>query len=74
MALSSNARYVLECALANARLAKEVADRADRQAASVAALGALTPAIDQATTNTNLDALQAKVDAVIAALKAAALM
>lgn len=36
---------------------------------SVAALGALTPAVDQTTTNANIDALQAKMDALILALK-----
>lgn len=36
---------------------------------SVAALGALTPAVDQTTTNDNIDALQEKLDALIAALK-----
>lgn len=36
---------------------------------SVAALGALSAAVDQTTTNANIDALQAKLDALILALK-----
>lgn len=43
------------------------------KAAAIAALtpvGAQTPAIDQTTTNANIAALQAKIDSIIAALKA----
>lgn len=36
---------------------------------AISAVGTQTPAVDQATTNTNIAALQAKLDALIAALK-----
>jgi len=42
------------------------------KAAAIAALtpvGSQTPAVDQATTNANIAALQAKIDAIIAALQ-----
>lgn len=37
--------------------------------ASITAIGVLTPAVDQTTTNTNIATIQAKVDAILAALK-----
>ena len=35
----------------------------------IAAVGAQTPAVDQATTNANIAALRAKIDALLLALK-----
>lgn len=43
-------------------------------AADVAAIGTQTPATDQASTNTNIAAVAAKVDAILSAMKAAELM
>ena len=48
--------------------AKVFHSRASKPSA-VEALGALTPAVDQSTTNDNIDALQAKLDELLAALK-----
>lgn len=88
MALSAEAKRVLEIAMGSRPLASEVAAAIDSgsnpQAASVAALGATTDltgvdgtgdnAADLATTEARLDAIEAKIDALISALKAAGLM
>ena len=78
MALSAKAKKRLEVAMARRAEANEVIaaieSGANSAAASVAAIGAQTPAVDQTTTNANIAAVAAKVDAVIAALKAAGLM
>ena len=88
MALSAAARKRLEVAMAHRSTAKEVADAIDSggnpQAANVAALGTTTNlvgvdgtgsnAAPLAGTESRLDAIEAKIDAVIASLKAAGLM
>jgi hypothetical protein len=88
MALSAKARRRLEVAMARRAEATEIADAIDLggnpQAAAVAALGATanlvgvdgtgSNAAPLAGTESRLDATEAKVDAVIAALKAAGLM
>ncbi len=89
MALSERAKAALEIALASTMeapnsVAKEVADSAGRQAAVVAAIGTTTNLVGVDGTGSNaaplagtearLDAIEAKVDALIAALKAASLM
>ena len=88
MALSLKARAVIISGLANRAVGKEVADAIDLggnvQAASVAAIGATTAlvgvdgvgnnAAPLAGTEARLDVVEGKIDAVIAALKAAGLM
>lgn len=73
MALSKNAREVLVVALANKKLATEVADRADRQAANVPAITTAN-ATDLASAEALANANKAAVNAIIAALQAAGLM
>jgi hypothetical protein len=48
--------------------AKVFHSRASKPSA-ISAVGTQTPAVDQSTTNANIAALQAKLDALIAALK-----
>ena len=88
MALSSKARKRLEVAMARRVEAKEVADAIDAggnsPAAAVALLGATSNLVGVDGTGSNaaplvgtearLDAIEAKVDAVITALKNAGLM
>lgn len=77
MALSKKTKEIVIVALADKKAGQELAaavDAGNSQAASVAAIGSQTPAVDQTTTNANIAAVAAKVDAVIAALKAAKLM
>jgi hypothetical protein len=88
MSLSSKARAVMRVAFANKSVATEIADALDSgsnpQAASIAAIGATSNlvgvdgtgsnAAPLAGTESRLDAIEAKVDALIAALKAAGLM
>ena len=88
MALSAEAKRVLEIAMGSRPLASEVSAAIDSgsnpQAASIAALGVTTDltgvdgtgsnAADLATTESRLDAIEAKIDALISALKAAGLM
>lgn len=77
MALSKRTKEIAIVALADKKAANEITaaiDAGNSQAASVAPIGAQTPAVDQTTTNANIAAVAAKVDAVIAALKAAKLM
>lgn len=85
MALSLRARAVLISGLANKTVGKEVADAIDAggnaQAAAVAAFSPATSAdltgadtVDQATLESEIGALKAKLNAVISALKAAGLM
>lgn len=72
--LSADTKKRLVIALTSESAGKEVADQANRQASSISALGVLTPGVDQATTNANIASIQAKVDSILAALKAAKLM
>jgi len=88
MALSQKARNVLKVAVANKAVAQEIADAIDTgangKAASVAAIGTTTNlvgvngvgsnAAPLVETELRLDAIESKIDAVIAALKAAGLM
>lgn len=88
MALSSKAKRRLEVALARRAEAQEIIaaieSGANSQAAAVAALGATSNLVGVDGTGSNaaplvgtearLDAIEAKVDAVIAALKAAGVM
>lgn len=84
MALSDKAKQHLEYALANQDVADEVAAALEKQAESVAAMGATanlvgvdgtgSNAAPLAGTEARLDALEAKMDALLAALKAAGLM
>jgi 2-keto-3-deoxy-L-rhamnonate aldolase RhmA len=87
MALSDKARKRFEVAMARRQEAEEILDKIESQAASVAAVGALASvaSVDvanagpvqvatQAGVNARLLTLQAKIDEVIAALKAAGLM
>jgi hypothetical protein len=84
MALSDKAKQHLEYALANQDVADEVAAALEKQAESVAAIGATanlvgvdgtgSNAAPLAGTEARLDALEAKMDALLAALKAAGLM
>lgn len=88
MALSKEARARLESAITRRVAAKEIADAIDAggnaQAAAVALLGATSNlvgvdgtgsnAAPLAGTESRLDAIEAKVDAVITALKNAGLM
>ena len=88
MALSTKARKRLEVALARRAEAKEIADAIDAggntKAAAVALLGTTTNLVGVDGTGSNaaplvgtearLDAIEAKVDAIITALKAASLM
>lgn len=77
MALSKKTKDILVVAMADKKSATELAaavDAGSSQAASVAAIGAQTPAVDQTTTNANIAAIQAKVDAILASLKAAGVM
>ena len=88
MALSTKARKRLEVALARRTEANEIADAIDASgnsvAAAVAALGTTTNlvgvdgvgsnAAPLVETEARLDAIEAKVDALIAALKTAGLM
>lgn len=86
MALSDKAKQYLEYSLASQEVADEVvaALELDRQAASVSPIGVTANLVGVDGTGSNaaplvetegrLDALEAKVDALIAALKAAGLM
>lgn len=84
MTLSDKAKQYLEYALASQEVADEVVASLDKQAASVAAIGATanlvgvdgtgSNAAPLAGTESRLDAIEAKVDALIAALKASGLM
>ena len=86
MALSDKAKQYLEYALANQDVADEVVASLDKQAETIAALGAPSnlvgtdgaggagDAAPLAGTESRLDALEGKVDALLAALKAAGLM
>jgi hypothetical protein len=88
MALSQKARNVLKVAVANKAVAQEIADAIDtganEKAASVAPIGTTanlvgvdgtgSNAAPLAGTESRLDAIESKVDALIAALKAAGLM
>lgn len=88
MALSQKTRSVLRVAVANKSVAQELADAIDAasaaKAASVAPIGTTTNLVGVNGTGNNaaplvetesrLDAVEAKIDAVIAALKAAGLM
>jgi hypothetical protein len=84
MALSDKAKQHLEYALANQDVADEVAAALEKQAESVAAIGTTTNLVGVDGTGSNaaplagtearLDALEAKMDALLAALKAAGLM
>lgn len=88
MALSAKARRRLEVALARRDVAVEIADAIDSgsnpQAASVAAIGATADLVGVDGTGSNaaplvetearLDVVEAKIDAILAALKAAGLM
>lgn len=84
MSLSSKAKEVLIVAVANKSVGEEISAAIDSgandQAASVAAIGVTTDltdvggAADLATTEARLDVIEAKIDEVIAALKAAGIM
>lgn len=88
MALSQKTRSVLRVAVANKSVAQELADAIDAagnsKAESVAPIGTTTNLVGVNGTGNNaaplvetesrLDAVEAKIDAVIAALKAAGLM
>lgn len=88
MALSDKTKRVLEVAMANRTAAEELASAVDAggnaQAASVALLGATADLVGVDGTGSNaaplvetesrLDAVEAKIDAVITALKNANLM
>jgi len=88
MALSKKTKEILTVAMADKKSAAEIAEAIDAggnaQAAAVAALGATAALVGVDGTGSNaaplvgtearLDAIEAKVDAVIAALKAAGLM
>lgn len=88
MALSKKTKEVLVVAMADKKAATELAAAVDAsgnaQAAAVAPLGVTTDLVGVDGTGSNaaplvgtearLDAIEAKVDAVIAALKAAGLM
>lgn len=77
MALSKKTKDIMVVAMADKKSATELAaavDAGSAQAASVAAIGTQTPAVDQTTTNANIAAIQAKVDAILASLKAAGVM
>ena len=87
MALSTSARKRLESAMTRRVEAKEIADAIDaggRPAATVAAIGTTVNlvgvdgngnnAAPLAGTESRLDAIEAKIDAVIASLKAAGAM
>ena len=88
MSLSKKAKEVLVVAVANKSVGDEIADAIDAgsndQAAAVAVIGATTDltgvdgtgsnAADLATTEARLDVVEAKIDEVIAALKAAGIM
>lgn len=87
MSLSEKAKEVLIVAVANKKVGEEIAaaidSGANAQAASVAAItsvnlvgvdGVGSNAAPLAGTETRLDAIESKINAVIAALKAAGLM
>lgn len=84
MALSDKAKQYLKYSIASAEVADEVVASLDKQAEAVAALGTTTNLVGVDGTGSNaaplagtelrLDALEAKVDALIAALKASGLM
>lgn len=84
MALSTRTKRIVEVALADRKAAAELDARIDRQAAAVAKLGATSNLVGVDGTGSNaaplagtearLDAIEAKLDAVIQALKDAALM
>lgn len=83
MALSKDAKYRFEVAIADRRAAKEILDAVQAQAASVAAItsanltgvdGTGNNAAPLAGTETRLDAIEAKINAILVALKAAGLM
>lgn len=87
MSLSEKAKEVLIVAVANKKVGEEIAaaidSGANAQAASVAAItsanlvgvdGTGSNAAPLAGTETRLDAIESKINAVIAALKAAGLM
>lgn len=86
MALSDKSKLYLKYAITSQEVADEVVASLDKQAETVAALGATSnlvgtdgsggagDAAPLAGTESRLDALEAKVDALLAALKAAGLM
>lgn len=84
MALSDKSKQYLEYALASQEVADEVVASLDKQAEAVAPIGATADLVGVDGTGSNaaplvetegrLDTLEAKVDALIAALKAAGLM
>lgn len=86
MALSDKSKLYLKYAIPSQEAADEVVASLDKQAESVAAIGATAnlvgtdgsggagDAAPLAATESRLDALEAKVDAVLAALKAAGMM
>lgn len=86
MALSDKSKLYLKYAITSQEVADEVVASLDKQAESVAAIGAVAnmvgtdgsagagDAAPLAATEARLDALEAKMDALIAALKAAEIM
>lgn len=88
MALSKKTKEILTVAMADKKSAAELAAAVDAagnaQAAAIAAIGATTDLVGVDGTGSNaaplvetearLDAIEAKIDALIAALKAAGLM
>ena len=88
MSLSTKAKEVLTVAVANKSVSEEISAAIDAgsndQAGTVAAIGTTTDltgvdgtgsnAADLATTEARLDVIEAKIDEVIAALKAASIM
>lgn len=84
MSLSDKAKLYLKYSISSAEVADEVVASLDKQAGSVAPIGAVanmvgvdgtgSNAAPLAETESRLDAVEAKIDALIAALKAAGLM
>lgn len=86
MSLSDKAKQYLKYSIASADVADEVVASLDKQSEAVAAIGATVNLIGTdgagapgdaaplAGTESRLDAIEAKVDALIAALKAAGMM
>lgn len=86
MSLSEKSKQYLEYALTSQEVADEVVAALEKQADSVAAIGATVDLVGTdgaggagdaaplAETESRLDTVEAKIDSVIAALKAAGLM
>lgn len=72
--VSQRSQQILANAVADQQAATEILAGITGVAADVAAIGTQTPGTDQASTNVNIAAIQAKVDAILAALKAAGIM